>query len=508
MLRAEYLPNKILVELKPGSLTVQSGSSAAEVSLRLEKLLNNYGTAEIKKVSDTPRGRGLLQSSAADPLADYYSVEYPASINVELLVEILKNDPEVAAAQPVFIYRIQATPDDKKYLNQAWYFDLINAPAGWDITTGSTAVKIAVVDSGVAPHSDLDLDTAGWRDFVTENNLSPVDPNGHGTIVAGLAAAIGNNDTGITGLDWNAKILPVRVMNDNGAGDTTAIAKGIKHAADQGADVINMSFGGLSDSLDNALEKACDYAHSKGSILVAAAGNIGGNIYADSIVYPAVYENVLSVGSVNNIGNRSIFSVKNPNVMAPGEKMFSTDKSGDYSNQSDDGKYFDGTSFAAPLVSGLMGLLRAQNPTVNPQEAMEIVKKTAKPAGSFVEYGWGIVDVYHALTRVPYPRDSGGGKNLKVLSAPNPAQRAVNFSFPLDEPVDNVRIYIYDQRGRKAQELDYGSSLLGSMYVTPEWDLLGADGRALANGSYIYVVKATTKDGSVKYGKNILSIVR
>jgi thermitase len=500
LLWAEYLPNKILVELKPTDKTIQS-ISMADVSPRLEKLLNNYGAVEIKKVSTAaPRGHGLLQS-AASPLANYYSVEYPSSINVEMLVEILKNDPEVADAQPVFIYRIQAVPDDSDYSKQAWYFNLINAPAGWDIATGSAALKIAVIDSGVTPHSDLSLDIAGWRDFVTPSNTSPVDPNGHGTSVAGLAAAIGNDGKGITGLDWNAKILPIRVMNDAGIGDTQTIAEGIEYAADQGADVINMSLGGPSDGRDNFLKKACDYAFGCGSILVAAVGNIEGNIHADTIVYPAAYENVLSVGSVDNNGDRSSFSVKNPDVMAPGRGIYSVDKSGGHTSDS-------GTSFAAPLVSGLMGLLRAQDPQLKPQEAMEIVKKTSKPAGNPTEYGWGIIDVYHALTRTPYSRAGGGGKNLKVLSAPNPTQKTVNFSFPLDEPVDNVRIYIYDQRGRKVQELDYGASLLGGMYVTPEWDLLGADGKTLANGSYIYVVKATARDGSVSYGKNILSVVR
>ncbi|MDR1324285.1 MAG: hypothetical protein LBK68_07615, partial [Candidatus Margulisbacteria bacterium] len=101
LLWAEYLPNKVLVELKSGDWTVRSLSSAADVSPRLEKLLGNYGAAEIKKISDAPRGRSSLQSSVADPLANYYSVEYPSTINVELLVEILKNDPEVADAQPV-----------------------------------------------------------------------------------------------------------------------------------------------------------------------------------------------------------------------------------------------------------------------------------------------------------------------------------------------------------------------------------------------------------------------
>jgi thermitase len=508
LLWAEYLPNKVLVELKSGDWTVRSLSSATDVSPRLEKLLGNYGAAEIEKISDAPRGRSLLQSSVADPLANYYSVEYPSTINVELLVEILKNDPEVADAQPVFIYRIQdVSPNDTYYSNQENYFNLINAPAGWDIATGSAAVRIAVVDSGVAVHSDLDLDTAAWHDFVDENNTSPIDPNGHGTIVAGLAAAIGNNGVGITGLDWNAKILPVRVMKDDGTGDTKTIALGINYAANQGADVINMSLGGLSDNGDRALKTACDYAYGRGSILVAAVGNIGEGIGENSIVYPAAYENVLSVGSVDSIGNRSGFSVKKPDVMAPGEKMFSTDKSGNYSDHSSAGNY-NGTSFATPLVSGLMGLLRAQDPGLKPADAMEIVKKTARPAGNSAEYGWGIISVDHALTRTVYSRASSDSKNLKVLSAPNPTQKTVNFSFPIDVPVDNVRIYIYDQRGRKAQELDYGASLLGGMYVTPEWDLLGADGRTLANGSYIYVVKVTAKDGSISYGKNILSIVR
>jgi subtilisin family serine protease len=440
-------------------------------------------------------------------------VEYPSTINVELLVEILKNDPEVADAQPVFIYRIQTetTPNDTYYSNQENYFNLINAPAGWGISTGSATVTIAILDTGVSlNHPDLKNKIFPGYDFVNndddpDDDHDYADNNGrsrsHGTTVAGLAAAEGNNKLGIAGLDWNAKIIPIKVMNSGGLGQTDDIIAGIKYAVEQGADVLNMSLG--QPAHDKALETVCEYAYKNGVIVVAAGGNTGG----ENPLYPAAYASVLSVGSVNPSGNRSSFSVKRCDIMAPGEKMYSTVY---YTDSGDNGYSYNGsgTSYAAPLVSGLMGLLRAQDPNLKPQEAMEIVKKTARPAGNSAEYGWGIISVYHALTKTPYPRASSDSKSLKVLSAPNPAQRAVNFSFPIDVPVDNVRIYIYDQRGRKAQELDYGASLLGGMYVTPEWDLLGADGRTLANGSYIYVVKVTAKDGSVSYGKNILSIVR
>ncbi|MDR1453939.1 MAG: S8 family serine peptidase [Candidatus Margulisbacteria bacterium] len=513
LLWAEYLPNKILVELKPADKTIQS-LSAADVSPRLEKLLNNYGPAHVEPLHATalhaPRGYGLLQS-AASFLDNYYAVEYPSSINVEMLVEILKNDPEVADAQPVFIYRIQAIPNDSDYSNQAWYFDLISAPAGWDIATGGATVKIAILDTGVSlNHPDLKDKLLAGYDFAN-NDADPDDDHdytdskgrsrSHGTTVTGLAAASGDNGQGIAGLDWNARIIPIKVMDSSGEGRTDDIIKGIRFAVEQGADVLNMSLG--QPGYDQALEKACEDAVKNGVILVAAGGNTGG----ENPLYPAAYASVLSVGSVGSVGNRSWFSVKRCDVMAPGESMYSTvyfDDAGDngYANNG------SGTSYAAPLVSGLMGLLRAQDPNLKPQEALEIVKKTAKPAGNYTEYGWGIIDVYHALTRTPYSRDSGGGKNLKVLSAPNPAQKAANFSFAADQSLDSVRIYIYDQRGRKVQELDYGGSLLGGVYVTPEWDLLGSDGRTLANGSYIYVVKATARDGSVSYGKNILSVVR
>jgi subtilisin family serine protease len=404
-----------------------------------------------------------------------------------------------------------ATPNDSKYSEQEWYFDLINAPAGWYIATGSAAVKIAILDTGVSlNHPDLKNKILSGYDYVNNDSSADDDhdftDNGgrsrsHGTTVAGLAAASGSNGVGIAGLDWNASIIPVKVMDNTGYGQTTDIILGIKFAVQAGADVLNMSLG--QSSPDPALENACEDAYKQGVIIVAAGGNTGG----ENPLYPAAYASVLSVGSVGLAGNRSSFSVKRCDIMAPGEKMYSTvhyDDVGDngYANNG------SGTSYAAPLVSGLMGLMRSQNPTLNPREAMEIVKKTAKPAGNPVEYGWGIIDVYQALMRTPYPRADSGGKNLKVLSAPNPAQKVVNFSFPADEPLENVQIYIYDQRGRKMQELDYGASSLGGIYVTPEWDLLGADGRTLANGSYIYVVKATARDGSVSYGKNILSVVR
>jgi thermitase len=230
-----------------------------------------------------------------------------------MLVEMLKNDPEVAHAQPVYIYSIQAdvvTPNDPHYPNdpvqnsnwnnlnrQQNYFEQINAPAGWTITTGSSSVTIAIVDSGVYfNHLDFAGKILTGYDFVSNNPIDAshhADDNGHGTRVAGLAAAAGNNSIGISGLNWNARILPVRVMNSNGEGTSETIAKGIIFAATNNAAVINLSLGGKGDQ-DEVMRKACDYAYGRGSILVAAGGNISSKsgIGADTILYPGAYENV------------------------------------------------------------------------------------------------------------------------------------------------------------------------------------------------------------------------
>jgi subtilisin family serine protease len=524
LLWAEYVPNQVLVKIKPEVSGIQTQGLNNVFSAKLKNLLDSQGAVSIRRVipaesasGSVPRQFAVKAQSVASPLDRYYLAEYPATINVELLVELLKSDPEVEDAQPNYIYRLFDTVPNDTYYNsrQRDYLDQIAAAQGWDISTGSAAVTIAVVDTGVkSSHPDLAGKVVDGYNSLSDVEGIPAsdDDNGHGTIVAGIAAAIGNNGTGVAGLDWNARIIAIKVFDASGtSGTSTVISRGIKKAADKGAQVINMSLGGISSNGDPLFKDVCDYAYDdKGAVLVAAMGNIKpeNGFHKDSVVYPAALPNVIGVGSVDRNDNLSSFSVQGSGghtveLVAPGEFIFSTSYDGTgYTLGS-------GTSFATPLVSGLAALLKGQNPALTNTEIRTILRDTAKDLGASGRdawFGYGLINVYGALTRTPY-QGAAGSKLEKVLSFPNPARDRLKFSFQHDKDVASVDIIIYDQRGRKITTREYGAGLAGN-YVSPEWDLKTDDNKYLANGSYIYVVKVTSADGSVSYGRNVLTIVR
>jgi subtilisin family serine protease len=193
----------------------------------------------------------------------------------------------------------------------------------------------------------------------------------HGTMVAGIAAASANNSVGVAGVDWNAKIIPLQALDDDGYGDSLTVANAIKYAADMNADVINLSLG--TDSPDIIILQAIEYAYNKGSLLVASAGNSG----CDCMVWPARYDITLSVGASDSSGVKSSFSSYGASldIVAPGSSMTSatytsTNKTTGYATGS-------GTSFSAPVVSGLVSLLRAQHPNATPLQLTAMVTEQA-----------------------------------------------------------------------------------------------------------------------------------
>ena len=190
---------------------------------------------------------------------------------------------------------MQATviPHDPHW-TQAWGPKLVHAPAAWNMTTGKSSTVIAIVDTGVDPRQP-DLRgrvLRGWN-FVGRNN-NPRDDNGHGTAVAGVAAAAANDGVGIAGMCWQCDILPVKVLNANGSGSHSNIAAGIVWATRHGADVINMSLAGPYPS--PVVQSAVNFARNHGVVVVAAAGNEG----LTRKFYPAAYPGVISVAATSS----------------------------------------------------------------------------------------------------------------------------------------------------------------------------------------------------------------
>ena len=273
----------------------------------------------------------------------------------------------------------------------------IRAPQGWDLSTGSASVTIAILDTGVdLGHLDLANKIVSGHDFVN-NDVIAQDDNGHGTHVAGIAAATSDNRLGVAGVSWGGRLMPVKVLDANGTGTFADVAAGMIWATDQGAQVINLSFGGGNSS--QVLQDAVNYADSKGVVLVAAAGNSGNSF----VLYPARYPQVIAVAATDFSNLHAGFSNYGPEVdlSAPGESIYSTSIGG-YG-------YLSGTSMSTPFVSGLAAILRGIPGNSSPGAIAWEMESTALDLGApgFDDfYGHGLIQMDAALSL--------------VLSAPTP----------------------------------------------------------------------------------------
>ncbi|WP_369685126.1 S8 family serine peptidase [Haladaptatus sp. YSMS36] len=298
------------------------------------------------------------------------------------------------------------TPDDTRYGDQ--YADqMVNAAAAWDTTLGSSSVTIAVVDQGVKyDHPDLDGNMDGsvanyGYDFVDDDSDPYPDvlaDEYHGTHVAGIAAGEIDNGEGITGIG-NSSILSARALSEEGSGSTSDIADAVTWAADNGADVINMSLGG--GGYTQTMKDAVSYAYNTQGVYIAAAT---GNDYGTSVSYPAAYSECVAVSALDPDGSMAAYANTGSKVelCAPGTDVLST--------WTDDGyNKISGTSMATPVVAGVAGLTLAQWDISN-TELRDHLNATAVDMGhSSNEQGNGRVDAANAVNTDPANSGGGGG---------------------------------------------------------------------------------------------------
>lgn len=289
-----------------------------------------------------------------------------------------------------FIKESNIIPSDPFYSMQ-WALPALKLPEAWEISKGSNSVFVAVIDSGIQRrHPDLiNTDIRNGWDYIF-NEFCQWDATGHGTNVTGIIGAQTNNKRGIAGVNWNVGIIPLRVSYSDGTSYISDTVAAIYDAADLGCDVINISLG--SEHYSHGEDLAVAYATSKGSIVVASAGNAGSSTY----YYPASHSNVVSVGSVGRDLKVSDFSQRNNavNVTAPGEAIYTTMDRFSYPYGYEYG-YVEGTSFSTPYVSGIAALMSAVKPTITTEEFMEKIKLTATdlgPPGYDIYYGHGLIN--------------------------------------------------------------------------------------------------------------------
>jgi subtilisin family serine protease len=376
----------VLLALSPGAGSASSAGARIVAGyteqgfLDADRLEQAVGAARLARLA--PLRADVLRLQSSDP---------------EGALAFLRADPRVRYAEVDELVQAFRTPNDV-LLSTQWSVEKTRAEQAWDLTTGSPQVVIGVLDTGVDPaEPDLQGKLVEGYDYVN-NDQDPSDDNGHGTAVAGIVAADSDNGIGVAGYCWACRLMPVKVLDADGAGFMSAVAQGMIWATDRGARVLNLSLGGPDQ--DVTIAAATQYAQAHGLLVVAAAGNESGL----TLDYPAALPNVLSVGASDPNDRLYSFSNSTARVAAPGENS-TTARSGGYVS-------FLGTSSAAPVVSGIAGLAFSLVPGATPADVEQALEATAAPIPGVVA---GRVDAYAALrtlapayTAPPAP-ESGGG---------------------------------------------------------------------------------------------------
>lgn len=301
--------------------------------------------------------------------------------------------------EPNYIYRQYAIPNDPEYGKQ-WNLRSINVEQAWDETKGKD-ITVAVIDTGISAVPDLEkTNFAAGYDFVNDQ-ADAKDDNGHGTHVAGTIAQSTNNSFGVAGIAYEATLMPLKVLSSQGGGTVADIAEAIRFAADNGAAVINMSLGGGGES--NLMKEAIAYAHEKGVVVVAAAGNAGRN----AAEYPARYPYVIGVSALDAAGNKAPYSNYGAgiDIAAPGGLINGDDKTGgilqNTLNPATGESVFEayqGTSMAAPHVAGVAALVKAMG-VENPDDVAAVIQQSAFPVpdDNLNHYGAGKLNAAEAV---------------------------------------------------------------------------------------------------------------
>ena len=362
----QFVPGRVLVKFRNGVSEAQGRAAAAGLGAQSTRVLPRTGV----HVVSLPPGAEAAFLRSFQQRGD---------------VEFAELDRIVPPAD--------LTPNDPYYASE-WHLPRIAAPTAWSVTTGSPAVVVAIVDSGVdGAHPDLASKMVpGWN--IYDNNSNTADVAGHGTMVAGTAAAAGNNGTGVAGVCWNCYIMPVRISDPAGGGTWSNIASGITWAADHGARVANVSYIVAGSS---TVSSAASYFQSRGGVVTVSAGNFSqfdpspDNPYLIIVSATDANDNIYYW---SNTGN-------NVDLSAPG-CTYTTTSGGGYGSNC-------GTSFSAPIVAGVAALLLSATPGMTPAQVTSQLEQTADdkgPAGWDPSYGWGRVNAGRALGGVSAPSDT------------------------------------------------------------------------------------------------------
>ncbi len=372
-----YVPGRALVKFLPGT-------PASEVA-------RAHANARARIVGEIPQ-------------LGVQVVSFPARRSVDRVVGLYAHNPNVVFAEPEELATPDAVPNDPSYPNQ-WHLAKIGCATAWDTTVGNSAVTIAILDTGVdGTHPDLAAKLVpGWNTY--DNNSNTADVYGHGTGVAGTAAAYANNGTGVASIAWDCRIMPVRVSRTDGAASSSTVSAGLTWAADHGARVANISY---SFSGNATVASAARYFLSKGGVVTMSAGNDSAALsYADNPY-------VLTVGATGTDDSWCNWSNTGDvvDVAAPGVSILTTARGGGYWSPA-------GTSFSAPVVAGVAALVFSANPSLTGEEVQDIICASADDRGApgwDAQFGWGRVNAAAAVEMA-----LGGGQTPPPADTTPPA---------------------------------------------------------------------------------------
>ncbi len=507
----------------PGELIVRLHSDASRETF--EALSRKLGALSVSPVfaPTTPAGQHPR-------LRRSYLVRFPVTSELEPLQRRYAKHSTVEAVEMNRLNRPCAgiPPNDPNYGEQ-WNLSLINMPEAWRIEQGNPEVTVAVVDGGVdtrhpefhsqlwqnggeIPGNGIDDDANGYIDDIngwdfsdaptlpgsgdwTVRDNEPEDEIGHGTHVSGIIAAAANNGIGIAGIAWQCRLMPLRASFKYSVGgylQNDDVAAAIVYAADNGARVINMSWGDTVNAF--IIEDAIAYADAQGCILIAAAGNAA----SVGSWYPAGLETVISVaalGAEKQLSGISNFGAT-IDIAAPGEEILSTDLNGGY-------HHFSGTSMAAPHVSGVAALIVSANPNYSNTEVQDVLIATAGQLFVSPLVGAGLLDAYAALTapmeliakldavRVPTEaKESERPGKIEIFgSAGGPGFSAYSLEYGIGEVPD-----LWFPLGTSQTR----SELNACLY---KWET-----SALTEGRYTVRLSVTSKNGEIKRDRTVVDV--
>ena len=460
---------RLLVRFQPGATADERAAAVGSVGGAVDRVLGELGVTRIAiRIPDDP-----------------------ASDEVGLTALRLSRQPAVLMVEPDSTGSVQLAPNDPFYLTDPsfgigqWGLRIAHVDQAWDVVRGSPSITVAVIDTGIDPnHPDLAGVALPGTSFLTSPDPtcaalppgSTLDDNGHGTHVAGIIAANGNNGIGIAGVAFGVKILPIKALDCQGSGLMSDVASAVTWATDHGARIINISLG--SSSAQATLQSAIQYAVARGVFVVAAAGNCGGAVSTRCATvnepqYPGAYPEAFAVAATDSSDQHAAFSNVDAYVAlaAPGVRIYSTTPTYPTTlSRANPGTStyaaFSGTSQASPFVAGVAALLLSRDPTLTVQQLGDRLRASSDDLGALGTdpvFGAGRVNALRAVSASSTVRY---GATYGVAGVPKTA----TFSAPLTAPVTltNLSSFSWPAGGTNPVRLGYHwTDLLGKTVV---WD--------------------------------------